>query len=262
MEFRTNDDIKIHFTDTQEVNKQAMILIPGIGGSGRLFDQVMELFKQKYRVIVMDPRNQGASERTFAGEMIARHGMDLAELIEHLNLDQVILVGNSMGAAIIWAYLSLFTANQVAAIVDLDQSPKMVSDSNWKYGFKDLTWDVFPEYLHLDFGKAYYHPISDKLKKAAKQDYAAHPYSAADNFDLLRDHAQQDWRTLLAKIKIPVLILAGENSPYFNPQFATQTSQLNDQITAKIIPNCGHLIQAEQPEKMYQAVEAFLNQNL
>ncbi|MBP2057677.1 pimeloyl-ACP methyl ester carboxylesterase [Lactobacillus colini] len=258
MEFRTNDNVRIHFTDTAEVEKQAIIFIPGIGGSGRLFDRAVELFKDQYRVIVMDPRNQGGSERTFKGQTIARHGMDLAELISHLNLDRVILVGNSMGAGIMWSYLSLFTDNQVAAMVDLDQSPKMVKDDTWTYGFKDLTWDLYPEYLRLDMGRAYYHPIASELKKAAKDDYMKHPYIAEDNFDLLRNHAEHDWRELLSTLTIPVLILAGEKSPYFNPDFADKVADLSDNIFAQVIPDCGHIIQAEQPELMHEAIINFL----
>lgn len=261
MFFKTNDNVKISYTDTQKQDKQAIICIPGIGASHELWNKAVELFSDEYRVIVMDPRNQGLSERTYKGQRISRHGMDLAELIAHLDLNKVILIGNSMGAAIIWAYISLFTSKNVAAVVDLDQSPKMVSDESWRYGFKDLDWTNYPDLLKLDMGRATYKRISEEMRNLAKAEYASHPYHPEDNFDLLRDHAEQDWRSLFVDFKIPMLVLAGENSPYFNCNFAQVVAQMNDRFSYKVISDCGHVIQAEQPEKMHEAVVEFLQKN-
>lgn len=258
MFFKTNDGVKIRYTDTGEEDRQAIICIPGIGASHHLWDKAVKLFNDQYRVIVMDPRNQGLSERTYKGQRISRHGMDLNELIEHLNLDHVILIGNSMGAGIMWSYLSLFGSNKVALGVDLDQSPKMVTDETWRYGFKNLDWTNYPDLLRLDLGRATYKRIDSSMRDLAKEEYKEYPYNPEDNFDLLRDHAEQDWRSLFIDLKIPMLFLAGENSPYFNSDFAQVSAGMNDKFAYKVIPDCGHVIQAEQPELMHDAVIEFL----
>lgn len=261
MFFKTNDSVKISYTDTGEEDKEAVICIPGIGASHELWNEAVKLLNNQYRVIVMDPRNQGLSERTYKGQRISRLGMDLEELLDHLKLDKVILIGNSMGAAVIWANLSLFTSRRVNAIIDLDQSPKMVKDETWRYGFKDLDWTNFPDYLKLDMGRATYKRIDNEMRTKAKAEYASHPYNSEDDFDLLCDHASQDWRSLLIDLKVPMLILAGENSPYFNSDFARVVAGMNDKFSYKIIKDCGHVIQAEQPEKMYDAIIEFLKNN-
>lgn len=258
MFFKTNDGVKINYTDTGEEERQAIVCLPGIGASHHLWDEAVKLFNQKYRVIVMDPRNQGLSERTYKGQRISRHGMDLNELIEHLNLDKVIIIGNSMGAAIMWSYLSLFGSSRVIAGVDLDQSPKMVSDETWRYGFKDLDWTNYPDMLRLDLGRATYKRVAPEMRDLAKAEYQEYPYNSEDNFDLLRDHAEQDWRSLFIDLKIPMLFLAGENSPYFNSDFARVVADMNKKFAYKIVEDCGHVIQAEQPEKMCEAVLKFL----
>lgn len=68
----------------------------------------------------------------------------------------------------------------------------------------------------------------------------------------------QDWRDVLIDLKIPMLVLAGQNSPFFDYHFAFAMEKLNQMISAKIIKNCGHLIQAEQPLSMYKEVMNFL----
>ncbi|WEV70228.1 alpha/beta hydrolase [Lactobacillus sp. ESL0785] len=258
MDFTTNDGIRLHYYDTGGT-KPAIIAIPGIGGSSQLWARVAELFKKNFRFIILDPRNQGLSQRTYQGQRISRHAQDLAELLRILNLQDVIGIGNSMGAANLWSYISLFGSKPFKAIVDLDQSPKMICDQTWQYGFKDLTWNNYPEYLKFDFGTASYAHIDDEMFNQAKLEAQQYPYLPADNYLCLLDHAEQDWRDVLLDLDIPLLVLAGEKSPFFDYHFATQMQDLNPKIKAKVISNCGHLIQAEQPAAMYAAIMTFLN---
>ena len=171
MEFKTNDNVTLHYSDTGEKDKPVLLGIPGIGGSSQMWRDLINLFKKDYRFIMLDTRNQGKSERTYRGQRISRHAADLEELLVKLDLHDVVAIGNSMGAANIWAYLSIYGKGRLKAMVDLDQSPKMIADKNWKYGFKDLNWDNYPEMLKLDFGKAFYHHIDDEMFEAAKKEY-------------------------------------------------------------------------------------------
>lgn len=258
MIFTTTDHVNLHYTDTGEVEKPVILGIPGIGGSLKMWQKAMDLFKADYRIVLLDPRNQGQSQRTFKGQRISRHASDVAELIAYLNLHDIIAIGNSMGVAHFWAYLDQYGKGELKCLVDLDQSPKMISDETWKYGFKDLTWDNYPYYLKLPFGKAFANHISEDMFEAAKEEYAQYPYDPAKNYDCLIDHAEKDWRDIIVEMPIPMLVLAGQNSPYFNPQFTKALKVLNEKVETEIIPNCGHLIQAEQPELMHDVVMKFL----
>ncbi|RVU70225.1 MULTISPECIES: alpha/beta fold hydrolase [Lactobacillus] len=257
MKFTTTDHVRLHYTDTGETDKPVILGIPGIGGSLQMWRDAMALFQPDYRIVLLDPRNQGQSERTFKGQRISRHAADVAELIDYLGLHDVIAIGNSMGAAHFWAYLDQYGKGELKCLVDLDQAPKMIADSTWKYGFKDLTWDNYPSYLKLPFGKAFATYIDDEMFQAAKEEYAKYPYDPAENYDCLVDHAEKDWRDIIVESPIPMLVLAGEKSPYFDPKFTEAVKALNDKVETKIIPNCGHLVQAEQPEAMHEAVVEF-----
>ena len=253
----TNDGIRIAYYDTEE-SKQPILAVPGIGSTAILWEEVAKLFASDYRFIVIDPRNQGRSQRTYKGQRISRHAADLKELITKLNLKNIIAIGNSMGAANIWAYVSLFGYNRLQAIIDLDQPPKMIRDSSWEYGFKDLTWQNYPDYLKINFGNGNFTHINDEMFKKAKADSGKFRYFAEENFLCRIEHAMQDWRDVLIDLKIPMLVLAGQNSPFFDYHFAFAMEKLNAIISAKIIKNCGHLIQAEQPPSMYKEVTNFL----
>lgn len=258
MDFITSDHVKLHYTDTGTDKKQVILGIPGIGGSSQMWLNTIDLFKDDFRFIMLDPRNQGQSQRTYKGQRISRHAADLAELMNKLDLHNVIGIGNSMGAANFWAYLDQYGSGRLAAMVDLDQSPKMIADETWKYGFNDLTWSNYPSYLKLPFGKATFAHIDNNLFQAAKNEQCQYPYDPDENYKCLIDHAVQDWRDLILTLPVPMLILAGQNSPYFDCHFTQAVKEINDQVETKVIANCGHLIQAEQPLAMHDAIMSFL----
>lgn len=258
MYFETSDHVKLFYTDTQKGNL-TLICIPGIGGSHVLWDQVVDLLKEQYRVIVTDPRNQGLSQRTPKGETIERHAQDLEELLEYLKIDKAVGMGNSMGAATLFAYINKYGANRFLRLVDLDQSPKMIADPSWQYGFKDLDIDNFLEYLKLDFGKAHYAHLNHQMVARAKKEYHDFPYDPKQNYRFLVDHASKDWRNTLKNLTIPLLILVGDHSPYFDYNFVKEVASWNKLISYKVIKDCGHLIQAEKPQELATIIEKFVN---
>ncbi|SEJ60875.1 alpha/beta hydrolase fold [Azotobacter beijerinckii] len=87
-----------------------VIFIPGWSANGAEYINVMYLLSRHYRVIVLDPRNQGLSQNVDYGNRIARHSMDLKELTEHLKIDSADYCGWSMGASILWSYIDLFSS--------------------------------------------------------------------------------------------------------------------------------------------------------
>lgn len=257
MQFKTNDGVTISYDD--EGTGTPIVILTGIGGSRVIWAaQVACLVAAGYRVINLDARNQGASAHTIYGRRITRHAMDVAELMDQLGLDQVILLGNSLGAATFFAYLSLFGEQRVRAVIDVDQSPKMVAEEGWSYGFKDLTWATFPDLLTAPLGKSTAGPIDDAVYAQVKAATAAHPYDAALNAPLLIDHAAQDWRDVLLHLHAPLLIVAGQESPYFNSDFAAVSAGMAHNGTAKVVPHAGHVVMVEQPAAFNQILLDFL----
>ncbi len=61
----------------------------------------------------------------------ARLAKDLFELLTELDLNEVALLGHSMGSSVIWCYIDLFGSERLSEIILVDQSPFLTSDSNW-----------------------------------------------------------------------------------------------------------------------------------
>ena len=71
-----------------------------------IWEKQMEHFSPKYRVIAIDPRSQGESDKTPEGNYPDRRARDYKELVDHLKLSPVVLVGWSMGVPEIMAYVN------------------------------------------------------------------------------------------------------------------------------------------------------------
>lgn len=260
MRFKTSDGIYLEYDDVGKKDNQAVVLLTGIGGYRQIWNATVKtLNDHDYRIINVDSRNQGMSQRTHKGMRISRHAKDLQELLLKLQIENPILIGNSMGASTIFAYISLFGSKQIKAVVDVDQSPKMINDETWKYGFKNLNWQNFRDVLKLPFGTATYREIDHDLFKQIKQLEEQYPYDPGSNYSFLLDHAFQDWRSEIFQIKSPLLIVVGERSPYFCPEFINAVSLINPDVKGKVIKNVGHIVMAEAPYEFNQVLIDFLN---
>ena len=83
---------------------------------------------------------------------MSRRAVDAHELIEKLQLEQPILLGNSMGAATWFAYVSLYGDTGIKALIDVDQTPRMINTPHWQYGFKQVQWQDIPDYFRMPLG--------------------------------------------------------------------------------------------------------------
>lgn len=77
-----------------------LLLIHGLGSSGRDWEQQIEAFSDHFQVIVYDARGHGKSEKPPGPYSVPLFAKDCAELLNVLGFNQVHVVGISMGAMI------------------------------------------------------------------------------------------------------------------------------------------------------------------
>lgn len=191
MLFETSDNVKINYELTGK--GKTIVLVNGFGAYQEIWSaQVPFLNNLGYQVLTYDHRNMGKSQRTERGHNIARLTQDLEELISFLKIKQAIFMGHSMGASIIFCLIKRWPTVVKRALV-VDQSPKMLNDKNWKYGFMDYTSEnyhkkcqerphVHETFAGLDDG------VYAKLMKAKEEN----PFNRKDNVDLLENHMSLD----------------------------------------------------------------------
>ncbi|ALB27924.1 MULTISPECIES: alpha/beta fold hydrolase [Companilactobacillus] len=257
MQFITSDDVRLEYDDVGQ--GEPILIMTGYAGYKEIWRSQVELLSQHYRVINLDRRNHGRSETTTKGLRMSRQGKDVAELLDYLKINKISMMGNSMGAATIWAYCSLYGDDRINKIISVDQSPKMISDETWPYGLLDLNWNNFPEEAEQMYHvHTTYRNIDDETYKLVKTVQGGKKFDYELNRPLLFDHAFQDWRDVIKTLKVPVLFLSGKESPFWSSEHATASAKLCENGKAIIVPDSGHIIMSEQQELFNTIMMDFL----
>lgn len=91
----------------------------------------MYLLAKHYRVIVLDQRNQGLSDKVEYGNRIALRDGFKAALNEHLDIKSANYCGWSMGASVPWSYIDLFGSEGLRKAVFVDEPISIVAHADW-----------------------------------------------------------------------------------------------------------------------------------
>ncbi|MBT5369334.1 MAG: alpha/beta hydrolase, partial [Nitrospinaceae bacterium] len=91
----TVNGVKLHYLDKGE--GPAMVLVHGFQSSGFAFAPVVDRLSERFRVLVLDLRGHGDSEKPLGLYTIQTFKEDVLAFIDALGLDQVDYMGQSMG---------------------------------------------------------------------------------------------------------------------------------------------------------------------
>lgn len=96
----SSDGVKISF-DKQGEGEPALVFVHGWSNNRSIWDAQVSHFSKTYKVITVDLPGFGESGNNRQTWTIASFGEDVATVINKLDLDQVVLVGFSMGGPVV-----------------------------------------------------------------------------------------------------------------------------------------------------------------
>jgi non-heme chloroperoxidase len=170
------DETELYFNDWGAGSP--IILIHGWPLSGDMWEhQAAFLVSNGYRVITYDRRGFGQSTKSWSGHDYDTLAGDLAQLIDALDLEDVTLVGFSMGGGEVVRYLSLYGSARVSkAVLISSVTPFMLKTAGNPDGTPEETFDGFHKSILKDrfdflntFGPQFYgrsalnHTVSDAV---------------------------------------------------------------------------------------------------
>ncbi len=223
--FRTSDGVTLSYIEAGEGTP--FVMIPGWSQTAAQWEAQIAHFAATHRVIAMDMRGHGESEKADHGYRIARLAKDVRELILELDLRDAILMGHSMGSSIIWSYYDLWGADRIARIVHVDQSPYlsdniMLTEDEKRDGgalfSNDAAFETCVALAGPDgeattrgFIASMFTPgVDPEMLEGAIVHNMKFPRRASAN--LIVNHVFNDWRDVIARIEVPVLVIGGEAS--------------------------------------------------
>lgn len=258
MDFITSDGIRLNYQEYG--NGMPIIFVHGFSGCQEIWTEQIDFFVEHgFRVITYDQRNHGASQIDENLSDIFVLVRDLKELIEHLCKQNPIIVGHSMGASVAYGILGQYQ-NLVKAVVAVDQSPKMVEDDEWHYGFMHATrTNCRAKAEQLPHIRQTLHGVTDKTRQKVKNAQRQFPFDWQLNKKLLYSHVRVDWRKDIVNANVPVLLITANQSPFYDGRYADVMCQENPKFVSHIaIDQTGHCVMAEQPTEFNQDVLSFI----
>jgi len=247
--------INIHYTRTGG-NTRSIILLHGLAANGSCWTALARVLEKEYDVIMPDARGHGKSSMPEYGYRYEDHANDVVGLIRTLGLSSPILIGHSMGG---------MTATVVAGrnpkllrgLILVDPSflsPKVqreVRDSD--------VADQHRRFLNMSLNELVAnartkHP--DRSLELIEQIARARLQTSMNAFDVLTP-PNPDYMPLVRSIDVPTLLVIGENG-VVSPTVAAELQRVNPKLQVENIPQAGHGIPYDQPERFAAVVKSFL----
>ena len=203
--FKTSDGIRLHYLDSGA--GPAIVFIPGWTMPAEIWDSQIQYFSRTHRVVALDPRSQGESEQTVEGNFPERRAKDIKELVDHLGLSPVVLVGWSLGVREELTYARMFGTSTLSALVLVDGEVLSTASPQAYQGRADFLHNVQAnraEFTETFVHSMYRKPQSKEYLAKIVADSLKTPTNTAVAL-LVELYLWNDLRPILAGIDIPLL---------------------------------------------------------
>jgi pimeloyl-ACP methyl ester carboxylesterase len=271
--FRTEDGIDLYYHECGDKNGQPFIALHGWLSEHSTWNDLFAGMGD-YHCFAPDFRGMGKSSLPKTGISMGCMARDVKALIEHLGMQDVNILGYSMGAAVLYKYVELFGTKPFKKMILCDMSPKLLNDDEWKEGLgqgvDDPMYNIMAIEEMLDdytgWNKRYWCMMNPALEKAfpgkVLDTYLGGVRATNTDYVQIAMYASfllQDYRPMLHKIDIPTGIFFGDPGSVYQPKTARYIA---DHITgpSKVVLFKGgtHLFGWEQPDKFLKETREFL----
>ncbi len=270
MIFTTSDGVKLNYR--LQGQGRTIVLVHGWSGSSDNFSPLADKLARNYQVLSYDHRGHGHSDHPQYGLSLKRLAQDLEELLEELELEEVLLLGWSMGAMTLFDYVRQFGTGRLKGAIIVDMTPKLINDDSWKLGLydgsyeeednkKDLTL-MFENFLSFsgEFMKKVLPYLTEELMEAMAKEQLASGIPPADLLALTGLwHAMgaADYREDLSKINLPTRIFRGGVKSLYSRQTAEYIAGKIPGTEIVEFEASTHMLVVEDPERTWREIESF-----
>lgn len=227
-----------------------LLILHGLFGAMSNFREVINAFSGKYRILIplMPIYEKSRFKSTVTGLKEFVH-----EFAKVKELNNFTLLGNSLGGHIALVY-SLEYPKQVSSLI-------LTASSGL---FENGMGSTFPKRGSMDYVKERVEYTFYSPKTATKEIIDSVFKTINNNISALRilryarSAQNHNMRSVLAKIKIPTLLIWGLNDNITPPRVAHEFNRLLPHSELHFIDKCGHAPMMERPKRFNKLLSRFL----
>jgi pimeloyl-ACP methyl ester carboxylesterase len=255
------DGVKVSFTQMGE-GEPAIVFVHGWANRASIWDETMSHFSGKYKTIAVDLFGLDESYKNRNDWSMAQFGEDVAAVIKKQKLNRVVLVGFSMGSAVITETAKLFPEKTIGLVLVDD-----LQDVEMKYAPEMI---AVMDSIMMDIVTT---PTNEKLVNGGF--YKKNPEKSFQRVEaMLKGSSRTGWKRSLQsyfkwinedclesfeQIKAPITAINSDMEPTKVEAFRKYAPSFQ----SKIIPDVGHLVFWDNPEEfnrlLEESIQEFVN---
>jgi pimeloyl-ACP methyl ester carboxylesterase len=280
--FYVSQRLRLHYADWGNDSAPTLMLVHGGRDHARNWDWVARELRHEWHVVAPDLRGHGDSGWAIGGMYaIADFVLDLANLIDALGPEPVVLIGHSLGGAVSLMYTGIYPerVRKLVAIEGLGPPPAMLERlrgrppearmREWIEQMRQLGARQPRRYATFEAAAARMREENAFLSDEQAKHLTIHSVNRNEDgtwswkFDnYVRTFAPyrfdvDDMRALWSRIECPTLLVRGANSWASDPLKDGRIAPFAD-ARLVTIPDAGHWVHHDQLDVFVAAVREFL----
>ncbi|HLR67851.1 2-succinyl-6-hydroxy-2,4-cyclohexadiene-1-carboxylate synthase [Virgibacillus alimentarius] len=247
-------------------NGPPVVLFHGFTGSTSTWYSVIPVLKEHFQIITVDLPGHGKT-RTQSPRTMEACCFDIKQLLFHLKLSEVHLVGYSMGGRTALSF-AMFYPEMVTSLCLESSSPglnsteeRMNRAANDEKLASKIEQDGLIAFVHYWENIPLFHTqkrLSAVVQQSIRQERLAQTEEGlARSLRYMGNGKQPSWWSELTRFEKPVLLVVGSD----DQKFIQINKRMKKRIKSSdlvIVDNSGHAIHVEQPKIFGKIVTAFI----
>jgi esterase len=268
--------MRLHYLDWGTAGRRPIVFLHGAALNAHTWDVVCLALRRQYHCHALDQRGHGesawAEDADYSGDA---HRGDIEAFVNHLGLEQFVLVGHSMGGFNAYNY-AFHHSHRLAALVLVDAGPSMLAK-----GARRIV-DFVTQTAELDsldevIQKAIeFNPRRDPrlLRYSLLHNFRQNPggkwtrktdlrmWHANMNREYERERLKERFRHAAERVSCPTLIVRGGMSDVFTSEDGQKlASEFSNGHYAQV-GEAGHTVQGDNPRIFAKVLTQFLDKVL
>ena len=219
------------------------------------------LLSSQFRIIAIDLRGHGESDAPLWRYTLEQSADDVRALLDHLEIQQALFVGLSMGGYILFSFYRKYAARVKGLILaDTRAQADTEEGKNGRFQLAQIAYKKGPSAIADNMIPKLLSPATIQtnpdLVRQVRAMIEGNQISGIAG-DLMAMAERPDSVPLLSQITCPTQIIVGELDQATPPSDAKLMVNQIPNARLTIIPNAAHLANLEQPEAFNHIVSAF-----
>jgi 3-oxoadipate enol-lactonase len=242
----------------------AVLLIHGVGGDAGNWDAIAARLRERFDVIAMDLRGHGGSDLITGPVDVHDLARDAVQVLDECGVATCAVVGMSLGGAVAQAVAIEHPArvSKLAVVATVcGRTPEEQARARDRIEFlkQHGTAGIAEANRERWFTDEFRREHPDVVERRVEQVKACDAASYLHAFTVF---CTSDFAGRLDEIRVPTLVIAGENDVAATPRMARLMAERAPDAEAHVLPGMRHSLLIEAGEQVTQLLERFLSRPL